>query len=404
LTSETTAGSFVAPAQTDAFSTSEYLNLSQSYNTSTIGEVGERMLNTRTVVNYAERATFDIPFLIKPSGSAGTAPAEDFMLSQIFGAKATSGSAVKYTVARVADTFQTGQITDVYKMCVANGCVIESATVDISREGVLAMSASARAQRVRYAGALEHDGGASVSVTDSGAAATCTVGTGQVAADSVFNTMTVNVVTASSGVVKNTGLVTVSNASASDGTLTLTAATSDTFTFDSGDEIRPAFASPTLSTNSPLSAGISKVFLGNNNAVIGTSSGNVFDAANEFRCTTFNMTFSKNLGDPGVAELTGDLYPAASYVSQDFSISGSLEFVSRPDRVAKFGEVIRKQFMSIGVQMGNTAGSIIKIAIPSTSVTIQTSVADGALAGTIDFTLDAGTSTTDTGTFELAYM
>ena len=116
------------------------------------------------------------------------------------------------------------------------------------------------------------------------------------------------------------------------------------------------------------------------------------------------MSFTKNLGDPGVGELTGDLYPAASYVSQDFSITGSLEFVSRPDRVAKFGEVIRKQFMSIGVQMGNTAGSIIKIAIPSSNVTIQTTVVDGALGGTIDFTLDAGTSTADTAAFEIAYM
>ncbi|MAH80887.1 MAG: hypothetical protein CMP39_04330 [Rickettsiales bacterium] len=404
LKTETTAGSFVVPAATDAFATSEYLDLSQSYNTSSVTEVGERLLQNSSVVNYAERSTFDIPFLIKPSGSAGTAPAEDFLLQQVFGTKTVSGGAsVKYTTSRVSDTFQIAQVTDVYKLCVANGCVIESANLDVSREGVLSMSCSARAQRIRYGGALEHDGGGAVSVTDSGVTATFTVGSGQVAADSLFNGMTVNVITQASGAVKNTGLVTVSNVSTSGATCTLTADTGDTFTFDSGDEVRPAFAAPTLSTNSPLSAGISKVFLGNNNATIGTASGNVFDAANEFMATSFSMSFNKNLGDPGVSELTGDLYPAASYVSQDFSVSGTVEFVTRPDKVAKFMEVIRKQFVSIGLQMGNTAGSIVKLAIPSALVTIQTTGVDGAMGGTINFELDKGTSTTDAAALELAY-
>ena len=115
------------------------------------------------------------------------------------------------------------------------------------------------------------------------------------------------------------------------------------------------------------------------------------------------MSFNKNLGDPGVSELTGDLYPAASYVSQDFAVSGSIEFITRPDKVAKFAEIIRKQFVSIGLQMGDTAGSIIKIAIPSAMVTIQTQGIDGAMGGTINFELDQGTSSTDAAAFELAY-
>jgi hypothetical protein len=403
FTTETTAGNFVAPSGTNAFATSEYIDLSQSYNTSSVTEVGERLLQNRSVVNYAERSTFDIPFLIKPSGSAGTEPAEDFLLQQIFGTKTTAAGSVKYTTSRVSNTFQIAQVTDVYKLCVANGCVVESASLDVSREGVLSMSCSARAQRVRYGGALEHDGGASVAVNDTGATVTFTVGTGQVAADSLFNGMTVNVITSSTGTVKNTGLATVSNVSTSAGTCTLTADTGDTFTFDSGDEVRPAFASPSLSTFSPLSAGISKVFLGNNNAAIGTGAGEIFNSANEFLATSFSMSFNKNLGDPGVSELTGDLYPAASYVSQDFAVSGSVEFITRPDKVAKFAEIIRKQFVSIGLQMGDTAGSIIKIAIPSAMVTIQTQGIDGAMGGTINFELDQGTSSTDAAAFELAY-
>ena len=405
FTTETTAGNFITPAGSDAFATSEYVDLSQSYNTSSVTEVGERLLQNRSVVNYAERATFDIPFLLKPSGTAGTAPAEDFLLQKIFGTKTVNaGTSVVYTTSRVSNTFQIAQITDVYKLCVANGAVIESASLDVSREGVLSMSASARAQRVRYAGALEHDGGADVSVTDSGVTATFTVGTGQVAADSIFDGMTVNVVTQSTGAVKNTGLVTVSNVSTSAGTCTLTADTGDSFTFSDGDEIRPAFATASLSTNNPLSAGVSKVFLGARNSAIGTGSNQVFDSANEFLATSFSMSFNKSLGDPGVGELTGTLYPAASYVSQDFQITGSIDFVTRPSTVSKFGELVRKKYVSIGLQMGDTAGSLIKIAIPSARVTIQTTGVDGAMGGTIDFELDQGSSTTDAAAFELAYL
>ena len=405
FTDETTGGAFASPLGTDAFATTEYINLSQSFNTSSVTEVGDRLLQNRSVVNYAERATFDIPFLLKPSGSAGTAPAEDFLLQKIFGAKTVSaGTSVKYTTSRVSNTFQVAQITDVYMLCVANGAVIESANLDVNREGVLSMTSSARAQRIRYGGALEHDGGGAVAVDGTGAACTFTVGSGQVSADSLFNNMTVNVVTSATGVVKNTGLVTVSNVSTSAGTCTLTAATGDTFSFDSGDEIQPAFAAASLSTASPLSAGISKLFIGDRNSTIGTAAGNVFDSANEFMATTFTMSFNKSLGDPGVGELTGDLYPAASYVSQAFQITGNVEFIVRPERVATFGEFVRKQYTSIGLQMGNTAGSIIKIAIPSARVTIQKQGVDGAAGGTIDFELDQGTSTTDGSAFELAYM
>ena len=54
--------------------------------------------------------------------------------------------------------------------------------------------------------------------------------------------------------------------------------------------------------------------------------------------------------------------------------------------------------------MGDTAGGLIKIAIPSARVTIQTTAVDGAMGGTIDFELDQGSSTTDAGAFEMAYL
>ena len=51
FTTETTAGNFVVPSASNAFATSEYIDLSQSYNTSSVTEVGERLLQNRSVVN-----------------------------------------------------------------------------------------------------------------------------------------------------------------------------------------------------------------------------------------------------------------------------------------------------------------------------------------------------------------
>ena len=125
ITTETTAGSYVAVSASDGFTTTEPLALSQTFNTSDISEVGTRLLQNRSFVNYAERATFDIPFLVKPSGTAGTVPAEDALLQKTFGTLTTSaGVSNTYSFSRVSNTFQVAQLVDTYKLYVSNGTIV----------------------------------------------------------------------------------------------------------------------------------------------------------------------------------------------------------------------------------------------------------------------------------------
>jgi hypothetical protein len=149
IKTETTAGAFIVPVGGDAFTTTDPLALSQTFNTTDISEVGTRLLQNRSFLNYAERSTFDIPFLVKPSGSAGTAPAESDILQKMMGTLTTSGGTSNtYSFSRVATTFQVAQIVDTFKLYVANGTVVEGFSLDIARDGVFSMSANCRASRI----------------------------------------------------------------------------------------------------------------------------------------------------------------------------------------------------------------------------------------------------------------
>jgi len=245
LTAETTPGAFVAPAGADAFVTVDPLVLSQTINYTDINEVGSRLLQTRSLQNYAERATFDFNFLLKPSGAAGTAPAESFLLQRIFGTETTTSStSVAYTFSRVSGTFQACQIVDNWMLACAQGTVITGANIDINREGALQMTANAQSSRIYYAGPVEGSG-SDVTVDDQGASVTLSVASNTTAADYVFNGMQVDAFS-SDNTQLNTGAVTVSNASTSAGTCTLTAATGDSFSFGDTDYLRPYVPAPSL--------------------------------------------------------------------------------------------------------------------------------------------------------------
>ena len=404
ITTETTPGNYVAVSAGDAFTTVDPLSLSQTFNTTDISEVGSRLLQNRSCLNYAERATYDMTFLVKPSGTAGTAPAEDALLQKIFGTKTvSSGTSVTYSFSRVSSTFQVAQIVDTYMLAVGQGTIIEGMSLDISRTGVLQMTANARSSRIRYSGPCAVTG-TDVSVTDSAAATvTLDTATSTVAADYFFSGMQVDIYD-SSDVLVNTGAATLTSPSTSGATVGIQAASGDSFTISATDYVVPHLPSPTLSTYESLCPGTAQLYLGDQNDAIGTGSGELFNSANEFLSTGFSLNVSKNLGDPGVNELTGTLYPSAAYVSQNFDITGSFEFVMRPAQVRRFEEFARRPQIGIGLQIGDTSGRIIRIAIPSARVNISMTDQDGAAAASVDWSLTQGSSTTDAGAFSLIYL
>jgi hypothetical protein len=405
ITTESTSGSYVAVAAGDAFTTTDPLSLSQTFNTTDINEVGTRLLQNRSCVNYAERATFDIPFLVKPSGTAGTAPAEDAILQKIFGTKTVASStSVTYSFANVATTFQVAQLVDTYKLYVSNGTKIEGFSMDISRNGILQMNANARGQRIRFSGPVNATG-TDVSVTDSSAATvTLDVATNAVASDYFFAGQLVDIYDSSDTQVNTGGAATISSPSGSAATVGVQAYSGDSFTVSATDYLVPHLPAATLSTYEPLCMDKGQVYVGAQNAAVGTGSGQIFHTDNEFLATDFSVSASFNIGDPGISEMNGTLYPAAAYVTNQIDINGSFNFVLRPAQAYRFEQFIRTKEVSLGVQIGDTSGSILRIAIPSARVSIAPSEQDGAAAATVDFTLTQGSSTTDAGAFSLIYL
>jgi hypothetical protein len=400
ITTESTAGSYVAVSASDGFTTTEPLALSQTFNTSDISEVGTRLLQNRSFVNYAERATFDIPFLVKPSGTAGTAPAEDTLLQKVFGTLTTSsGVSNTYSFSRVSDTFQVSQLVDTYKLYVANGTVVEGFSVDITRDGVFTMSANCRASRIRYSGPVNATG-TDVSVTDSSAATvTLDPASNAVAADYFFSGQLVDIYDSSDSQVNTGGAATISSPSTTAATVGVQAASGDSFTVSATDYLVPHLPAATLSTYEPIATSAAQVYLAAQN----TAAASLIASANEFLATGFSMSVSKNLGDPGLAEMTGDKYPAAAYVSNDITVTGSFDFVMRPAQAYRFEQFARLEQIAIGVQVGDTAGSIVQIIIPSARVSISGTEQDGAAAASVDFALTQGSSATDAAAFSLIY-
>jgi len=400
ITTETTAGSYVAVSASDGFTTTEPLALSQTFNTSDISEVGTRLLQNRSFVNYAERATFDIPFLVKPSGSAGTAPAEDTLLQKVFGTLTTSaGVSNTYSFSRVSDTFQVAQLVDTYKLYVSNGTIVEGFSVDITRDGVFTMNANCRASRIRYSGPAPVTG-ADVSVDDlANYTITLDPATNAVSGDYFFAGQLVDIFDATDTQVNTGGPVSVVSVSTSAATMQIIADTGDSFTVSATDYLVPYLPAATLSTYEPIATSAAQVYLAAQN----TAAGSLIASANEFLATGFSMSVSKNLGDPGLAEMTGDKYPAAAYVSNDITVTGSFDFVMRPAQAYRFEQFARLEQIAIGVQVGDTAGSIVQIIIPSARVSISGTEQDGAAAASVDFALTQGSSATDAAAFSLIY-
>jgi len=90
FTQEDDAFVYKYPAPTDALVTVDPIDLNQTLNFTDLSEVGTRLLNTQSVLNYGERTdtSFQVISKIKenPATIAEFAPAEHFLLLQLMGA------------------------------------------------------------------------------------------------------------------------------------------------------------------------------------------------------------------------------------------------------------------------------------------------------------------------------
>lgn len=399
--------------------TVEPIDLSQSLNFSDITEIGDQLLNMRSVLNYAERSDNSFEMLMKLSGAAGTAPDEDFMLEQLFGKKtAYAGnftdhhagganvSATEYSFSYSGGTFQIAQIVDNYMLKVANGSYCSGGSMEISREGAFSTTFNTRSSQIRFAGS------SLVTAIDS-LANTVTITNGAYA---VFPGMQFQLTNNDAQVWDATGGAFAANgtvlkvASMNGDVATVTADDGTAVDLASVDSATPgaAWAADgvcvvpfihTADTNGGVIAncgevvpqGSASIFLGPKDAPMATlfakTNGTDFDY--QFLGSAFSLTVEKNLGDPGVQELTGDIYPAPVYVAQDYSVTGSMSMIVRPKEAYRLNKALDEFEQSLAVVIAPSTMSTRKIILfmPRVRLSFSSQDIEGAEGANIDWML-----------------
>ena len=402
------------PESTDAIVTVDPIDLNQALNFTDLNEVGTRLLNMQSVLNYGERtdASFQVISKIKDQAhitnmKAGSttisdlAPAEHFLLLQLMGdyehkisynLESNSGgiiakNCVSYSFKDTPRTFQIAQLVNNTMLKCAHGSIISGGSLNISREGALTWELNSRSAEVSYSGSaaikfldtINHPSNTGLF------APTTTDSTGQDVLDMTgSNSMLVLVLDVPSGEAKDvfkekdririmdgsanatsgnvmeeadmtTGapvymevkeidgnaitLVATHKFGTANGVANGTANASAGVGMGSMSYVVPVLPEADLSTMPAevIPQGNARIFLApraaNGDA---PTVDEIFHEDNGFLASDFTLTIDKNLGDPGVGELNGSMFPAPVYVAQDYSVSGTMSMVIRPKDIYRF--------------------------------------------------------------------
>ena len=400
--------------------TVEPIDLSQSLNFSDITEIGDQLLNMRSVLNYAERSDNSFEVLMKLDSSQ-SAPAEDFLLEGLFGQKTgytgnfvdyhadpaggTSVNATEYSFKYNGSTFQMSQIIDNYMLKVANGSYVSGGSMEISREGAFSTTFNTRSSQIRFAGS-------SIIVDIATATNEVDITNGQYA---VFVGMQFQVMD-SDGKTWDEGTAAFSSsagtvykvASMNGNVATITkddgtAPTLTTLDTASGADWNTSLCVvPFIHTNDTASTkvksvcgevvpqGAASIFLGDKDitmAQLFAKTAGEYD--NQFLGSAFSMTVEKNLGDPGVQELNGAIYPAPVYVAQDYSVTGSMSMVVRPKEAYRLNKALDdfEQSMAVVIAPSTLPGRKIILFMPRVRLSFSSQDIEGAEGASIDWML-----------------
>ena len=370
---ESTAGTLSsAPSGTDSATEQSFVLTDapvwdQSVNTTTFSETGAQVLTQDQAMNYLEFAN----------------------TSFNFGAQSTSGE-YKYYFTNQADTFSTWQLTDSNFMTAAAGSIFNEMTVSIAKSGNLIYNISAMANRL-YLG-----GQATVASISTNA---ITINTpsiagvpGAAAKNLFFDNEPIIVYNNSSGASR--GSTTVSSISGA-----VVNVASAPGSIDADDVIVPTITTATASTLSPLSMKNAAVYM----AADGTAIGSLFGAGNKVTVQNADFTINRDIQAPGLQDLTGSVYPSASYViGNDLSISGNFTLNAQPNQLSAASRFIDDDLMAIGIQVDDGSAHYVRFYMPYSRVS-AVSGGDLVATSTVNFTVVKGAGTTDQSRFVLAY-
>jgi hypothetical protein len=263
-------------------------------------------------------------------------------------------------------------------------------TVSISKEGNLVYNISAMANRLYYGGQSTV---ASISTNAITLNAPVQAGlTGLATSNLFFAGEPIIVYNNSSGASRGTTTV----SSISGNVINVASAPAS---IDADDVVLPTIATATASTLSPLSMKNASVYMGAD----GLSQANLFASGNQITVTNADITINRDIQAPGLQDLTGSVYPSASYViGNDISISGTFTLNAAPNQLSAASRFIDDDLVGIGIQVDDGSGQFIRFVMPYCRVTAQNG-GDLVATSSISFTVVKGAGTTDASRFKLVY-
>ena len=433
FTQEDDAFVYKYPAPTDALVTVDPIDLNQTLNFTDLNEVGTRLLNTQSVLNYGERTdtSFQVISKIKenPATIAEFAPAEHFLLLQLMGAyneytgasqKSIAGTlydCVGYSFKDTPRTFQINQLVNGHMLKCGMGSILSGGSLNISREGAMTWEVNGRTAKIGYSGT------AAVNVASTQAANTTNAGDTIAIVELSFadpNAKAADVLKigdhfaiVDGGTSVNQGNVledeNVSAAAGGTDKLEVLSISGNTVTLASGytlvngfttaedPYIVPILPNYDLSTQpaNVIPQGNARIFMAPRDATLDV----LFDPTNGFLASDFTLNIDKNLGDPGVGELNGELYPAPTYVAQDYSVSGTMGFIIRPQDLFRFNSMLRDYDKALGIKIevpsvdlntGLGTYRTVYIALRSCRLSFEGSENEGAEGASISYVVTRG--------------
>ena len=408
------AGTLALPASgNDAFLVTDVPAMYQSGNYADLSEIGGELLTARRILNYVDYTDYDLNFYAKPSGSAGTAPAEDKLLEGFFGTGTNTGSTKEtYTFSNNIRTFSVhslmkgANVYDPRYLYSGTGSIPTTLSFALAKDGAVTYAMGMRAARVLYASTAEvlskATSGNDHTITLAGPklSASETV----VAGDVMHAGMKIQVVDETAGTQRLGGIVSPSSISATGATFVATSSTDDVV---ANDLVQPdlGFAA-TPSAFDVLGQTSVQVFMSDQDADDdATNNTDLFHADNGINVTAFSLDMDRGISNPAVTEMDGSAFAPANYVMNQVSVSGSITMLCRPDDHAKLEGYRRSPVNALGLRIGDTAGKKIEVYMPAVHCEIPTmSEADGVAQLEIPFTLVRGSNSSDTNKFALRYL
>ena len=168
---------------------------------------------------------------------------------------------------------------------------------------------------------------------------------------------------------------------------------------DADDVMRATLSAGAVSALSPISMKNSALYVADN----ATAQGSLFAAGNKVTVQSVDMTLSRDIQTPGAADLTGSVYPAATYlIGNDFSISGSFTLNAQPNELAASSRFVDDDLISVGIQVDDGSSNYIRFYMPQVRISAVIG-GDLVATSTCEFMVVKGSATTDQTRFQLNY-